>query len=100
MQPKNNRQETADVSALVTDAKNARPLTSGSIAPTAYVGLALGLALFTVLIGYQGAREVGGALAAAGPGLLLVAAFHVVPMFANACHASGLATNSTPTQSR
>jgi putative membrane protein len=84
MQAKNNRQEIADVSAVVTDTQNARPLTSGSIAPTAYVGLAVGLALFTALIGYQGAREVGGVLAAAGPGLLLVAAFHVVPMLANA----------------
>src|SRR5262245_6339608 len=84
MQAKNNRQEIPDVPTVVTDAQNARPLTSGSIAPTAYAGLALGLALFTVLIGYQGAREVGGALAAAGPGLLLVAAFHVVPMLANA----------------
>jgi putative membrane protein len=51
---------------------------------TAYAGLAIGLALFTLLVGYQGAREVGGALAAAGPGLLLVAAFHLVPMLANA----------------
>jgi putative membrane protein len=84
MQAKNNRQEIAEVSAAVTDAPNARSLTSRSIAPTAYAGLAVGLALFTVLIGYQGAREVGGALAAAGPGLLLVAAFHVVPMLANA----------------
>jgi putative membrane protein len=84
MQAKNNRQEIADVPGVVTDPQNARPLRSGSIAPTAYAGLALGLALFTLLIGYQGAREVGAALAAAGPGLLLVAAFHLVPMLANA----------------
>jgi len=68
----------------VTKSEDARPLASGSIAPTAYAGLALGLALFTVLIAYQGAREVGGALVGAGPGLLVVALFHVVPMLANA----------------
>jgi putative membrane protein len=82
MQAKNNRPKVPEVRGVVTE-ETARPGVLGSVAP-AYVGLGVGLALFTVLIACQGAREVGGALAAAGPGLLLVAAFHVVPMFANA----------------
>ena len=50
----------------------------------AYAGLAVGLALFTALIAYQGLREVAAALAVAGPGLLVVALFHVAPMLADA----------------
>jgi putative membrane protein len=50
----------------------------------AWAGLAAGIALFTALVAWQGVREVGGALAVAGTGLLVVAAFHLVPMFADA----------------
>jgi putative membrane protein len=84
MHAKNNRPGVADVPGSVTESEDARPVSFGSVAPTAYVALALGLALFTILIAYQGVREVGGALAAAGPGLLLVAVFHLLPMLANA----------------
>lgn len=72
------------MTGAVTESESARPVWFGSVAPTAYVGLALGVVLFTVLIAYQGAWEVGGALAAAGPGLLVVALFHLIPMLANA----------------
>jgi putative membrane protein len=50
----------------------------------AYGGLAVGLALFTALVAYQGVREVARALATGGAGLLGVALFHLVPMFADA----------------
>lgn len=43
-------------------------------------GLALGAALFIALLAWRGAADVAAALAAAGWGLLAVAAFHVVPM--------------------
>jgi putative membrane protein len=43
-----------------------------------------GLALFVAFIAHHGAREVAAALAVAGPGLLVVALFHVLPMLADA----------------
>ena len=50
-----------------------------------YSGLALGLALLTALLAYEGVGEVVRALAAAGgSGLLAVALFHLLPMFADA----------------
>lgn len=42
-----------------------------------------GAVLFTVLLIQQGIKEVGGLIATAGWGLLVVAAFHFVPMFAD-----------------
>lgn len=72
------------MAGAVTEPQDARAVTYGSLPPTAYAGLAVGLALFTLLIGYQGVRDVGRALAGAGPGLLVVAAFHLVPMVGNA----------------
>ena len=42
--------------------------------------LSVGTALFIALLGWQGLGSVAGALAAAGWGLVLVAAFHVVPL--------------------
>lgn len=84
MQAKNNRPQVPDVPGSVTELQAPRPASLWSVTPAAYAGLGIGLVLFTVLIAYQGAREVGGALVAAGPGLLVVALFHVVPMLANA----------------
>jgi putative membrane protein len=49
-----------------------------------YAGLAFGLALFTGLLVYRGVGEVVAALAVAGAGVFGVAAFHVVPMLADA----------------
>jgi putative membrane protein len=46
--------------------------------------LVIGLALFSALIAREGVREVGGAIGAAGPGLVVVALFHLVPMLADA----------------
>ncbi|HKT96846.1 MAG TPA: TIGR00374 family protein, partial [Paraburkholderia sp.] len=42
--------------------------------------LSIGTALFIALLAWQGLGSVTGALAAAGWGLVLVAAFHVVPL--------------------
>ena len=50
----------------------------------AYPGLVVGLALFAALLAAHGARDVVGALRAAGFGLVVVAAFHVFPMLADA----------------
>ncbi|MDX8411795.1 MAG: flippase-like domain-containing protein [Mariprofundaceae bacterium] len=50
---------------------------------TAYLALLAGLAMFTGLIAYHGFAEVGGALAVAGWGLVLIALFHVVPIMLN-----------------
>jgi putative membrane protein len=50
----------------------------------AYPGVAVGLALFTAIIGYEGVGEIGAALAGAGAGLLVVAMFHLVPLLTNA----------------
>ena len=52
--------------------------------PIAYAGLAIGLALFTALVAYQGVREVTRTLASAGTGLLWVTAFHLAPILASA----------------
>lgn len=49
----------------------------------AYWALAGGLVLMTILVAYNGASEVFAALSTAGSGLLVVAVFHVVPMFAD-----------------
>lgn len=49
----------------------------------AYGALAAGLVLMTVLVAYNGAGEVLTALSTAGSGLLVVALFHLVPMFAD-----------------
>jgi putative membrane protein len=45
-----------------------------------YLLLAIGLAIFTVLIVHHGVSDVAAALAAAGWGLLWVALFHLAPM--------------------
>ncbi len=50
----------------------------------AYPGLVVGLALFTTLLAWHGAGEVASALRAAGFGLLVVAAFHLLPMLGDA----------------
>jgi len=47
-------------------------------------GLLAGAALFVAVLGWHGVGDVAAALAAAGPGLLIVAAFHVVPMLGDA----------------
>jgi putative membrane protein len=49
-----------------------------------YAGLAVGLALFTGLLAYRGVGEVVAAVGVAGIGVFGVAAFHLVPMFADA----------------
>ena len=49
-----------------------------------YAGLALGLAAFTGLIAYRGVHEVVDAVAVAGAGVFVVAAFHVIPMMGDA----------------
>jgi putative membrane protein len=49
-----------------------------------YPGLIAGLLLFVALLVRQGVGEVGAAIAVAGPGLLVVALFHVVSMFGHA----------------
>lgn len=56
----------------------------GPLAGIGLVGALAGLALFVGVIAWQGAGQVLGALAVAGPGLLLVAAFHLAPLLANA----------------
>jgi len=48
------------------------------------IGLGAGLALFAALVAWQGLGDVASALRAAGSGLLLVAVFHVVPLFLDA----------------
>jgi putative membrane protein len=63
--------------AVLTDVQ-ATPRTPPAFLVTP--GLLAGLALFVALLAQQGIGDVGAALAAAGPGLLLVAAFHLVPM--------------------
>jgi putative membrane protein len=50
----------------------------------AYPGLFVGLALFTALLAAHGAGDVVAALRAAGIGLVAVAAFHLLPMLADA----------------
>jgi len=50
----------------------------------ASLGLLVGLTLFIGLIVYRGIGEVAAALAAGGLGLFLVAAWHLVPLFADA----------------
>ncbi len=45
-----------------------------------YTGLALGVALLAGLVVYHGAGDVAGALARAGPGLVLIALFHLIPI--------------------
>jgi putative membrane protein len=49
-----------------------------------YVGLGLGLALFSVIVLQRGVREVSQALTVAGAGVLGVALFHVAPLVADA----------------
>ncbi len=56
----------------------------------AYPGLVVGVALFSGLVAYHGARDVAAAVAVAGWGLLGVAAFHVIPLIADAAGWSGL----------
>src|SRR5262249_46995745 len=50
----------------------------------AYPGLVVGLALFIALLAAHGASDVAAALRTAGIGLLAVAAFHLLPMLADA----------------
>ena len=47
-------------------------------------GFLVGLALFTALLAVHGVREVASVLRVAGAGLLLVAAYHLVPMLVDA----------------
>ena len=60
--------------------------TTSRTSPTALVtpGLLAGLALFVALLVHQGVRDVGAALTAVGPGLLVVALFHLAPMLGDA----------------
>lgn len=50
----------------------------------AFAGLLAGISLFTGLVAWQGAAEVGGALRTAGFGLVLVALYHLLPLVADA----------------
>ena len=61
------------------DAKRRAPLGGLGLA-----GALAGLALFVGVIAWQGVGQVLAALAVAGPGLLLVAAFHAAPLVTNA----------------
>lgn len=56
----------------------------GPLARVGSVGLALGIALFTGLVAHRGVGEILAALAVAGAEVFGVAAFHVVPMLADA----------------
>jgi putative membrane protein len=56
----------------------------GPLAGIGLFGAVAGLALFVGVIAWQGAAQVLAALAAAGPWLLLVAAYHLAPLVANA----------------
>lgn len=56
----------------------------GAPSSMAVAGMVVGLALFSALIAREGVREVGQGLAAAGPGLVVVALFHLVPMLLDA----------------
>jgi len=71
--------ERTTVAATAAPSLPAKPLAS-----LAYVGLAVGVALFTAVIAYQGFREVAAALTVAGSGLLVVALFHLAPLLTNA----------------
>jgi putative membrane protein len=51
---------------------------------SAYLLFLGGMALFTILIGYYGLREVAAALAVAGWGLIWVTLFHLVPLIVDA----------------
>jgi len=51
-----------------------------SLVSMTYPGLIAGLLLFIALLARQGLGEVGAAVAAAGPGLLVVSLFHVASM--------------------
>ncbi|MCI0400206.1 MAG: lysylphosphatidylglycerol synthase domain-containing protein [Gammaproteobacteria bacterium] len=50
---------------------------------TAYIAWMAGLTLFIGIISYQGVSQLAAALAVAGFGLVIVALFHVVPMWAD-----------------
>ena len=56
----------------------------GGLRHVGYLGLAIGLGLFTTLLVHRGLREVAAALSVAGAGVFGVAAFHLVPMIADA----------------
>jgi putative membrane protein len=58
----------------------ARTPAASLVTPALFVGVAL----FVAVIARQGMREVGAALAVAGPGLLVVALFHLVPLLGDA----------------
>jgi putative membrane protein len=57
---------------------------SKSLAAVVYPGFVAGLALFTALLVRHGVGEVGAAVVLAGSGLVWVALFHLLPMFADA----------------
>jgi len=61
----------------VTSGGDRRPSVAG-------MGLALGLALFAALVAWQGLGDVVATLRSAGAGLLVVAAFHVLPLVLDA----------------
>jgi hypothetical protein len=63
---------------ILTGARVGRP--SGLL----YPALVLGGGLFTALLAYHGFAQVLDALAVAGWGLLWVALFHLIPVFADA----------------
>lgn len=50
----------------------------------AYIGLAVGVALFAVILHWQGIDDVLGALSQAGWGVLAIALFHLPPLWADA----------------
>lgn len=62
----------------------AAPTVASPLATFFRPGLAVGIAILTVLVAYHGVAEVGKTLAVAGWGLLAVAAFHLIPLVGDA----------------
>src|SRR5262245_44291488 len=61
------------------DEAHGKPLTAG-----VYPGPAGGVLLFTALLAYHGAHQVGAALGVAGSGLIVVALYHLFPLVLDA----------------
>jgi putative membrane protein len=57
---------------------------TGRLGAIRYPGLVVGIALFTGLVVYHGVPEIYAALAGTGVGILVIAAFHVIPLVLDA----------------
>lgn len=75
---------------LAAPASSEKPASSSFTKTAIWIGLLIGLSLFTGLIVYQGAEEVFAAIALAGWGLFLVAMAHLAVVAANAMSARAL----------